>query len=523
MSIYIREPISDMQWPALNGFHVPLSTEWEWLKIIMDWLGLTSWDNWRINLRLPFAGYRSGSNASLYNQGSGGYYWSSSPYGSDYPSNVSYLRLSSSNVNANNNNIRADGFSVRCFKDSFETPTSSWTVVNGTLWNAWIFWNQSEWLISITSDWATGYTIQDKNLWATTVYSEWATLSEANCGKYYQWWNNYWFARTWSVTTSWTKVNAQNYWPWNYYSSSTFITASNSDWSSVQNDNLRWWVSQWSWTKNAEVQNIYIWEYAPPTPTDFEYTWAEQCIDLRKWTYCLEVRWAQWWNNWWKWWYSSWCITLNNKEAVYIYVWQCWYNGTSSAFNWWWRWSCTWRWWWWGWWTDIRIGWNTLYHRRIVAGWWWWKDASWNCYDWWVWWWCTWWSVSRWNSSSAAWCGWTQTAAWWYDNNWATATWSWFWVWWYWNCSDSSNYAITWWGWWRYWWWGGQANSWWWWSWYVYNSSTCSNAPSWYCHCTAYFLTNANTYVWTASFPSPSWWTETWHTWNGYARITPIN
>ena len=78
---------------------------------------------------IPFAGLRNYSNASLNRQGSRGYYWSSSPYGSDYPNNARYLRLSSSNVNANNNSIRADGFSVRCFKDSFEVPTSSWTVI----------------------------------------------------------------------------------------------------------------------------------------------------------------------------------------------------------------------------------------------------------------------------------------------------------------------------------------------------------------------------------------------------------
>jgi hypothetical protein len=245
---YIGEYIPNFatQWPCAEWFHVPLNTEWLWLKTIMDWLGLTTWDDWRVNLRIPFASRRFGSYADVSTSqiGSFGFYWSSSPCGANYPYKASALGFGSSYFNINLEYQRSHGISIRCFKNSFELPTSSWTVITWTLWWAWIFWNQTEWLISITSDWTTWYTISDKNLWATTVYNNWDTLSEANCGKFYQWWNNYWFAWTWSITTSSTQVDASNYWPWNYYSSSTFITVGpdGSDWSSVQNDNLRWWV-----------------------------------------------------------------------------------------------------------------------------------------------------------------------------------------------------------------------------------------------------------------------------------------
>ncbi|MDR2416010.1 MAG: fibrobacter succinogenes major paralogous domain-containing protein [Candidatus Peribacteria bacterium] len=64
---------------------------------------------------LPFAGYRSyGSASSINYQGSYGYYWSSSP-DSTY---ARHLSLYSSYVYAYNSSSRADGFSVRCFKDS---------------------------------------------------------------------------------------------------------------------------------------------------------------------------------------------------------------------------------------------------------------------------------------------------------------------------------------------------------------------------------------------------------------------
>ena len=262
---------SAMRWPAPDGFHVPLTEEWQWVKTIMDWLGLTTWNNWRINLHMPFSGSRKYSTADLINQGSTGYYWSSSPSsaGSDY---ARYLYLDSSNVRANGSNRRAYGFSVRCFKDSFELPTSSWTIITWTLWSAGIFWNQTAWLISIT-DWTTGYTIMDKNLWATSVYNDWNTLTQANMWNMYHWWNNYWFPSTWSVSTSSTQVDASNYWPWNYYSSSTFIKWSN-DWSIVHNDNL-WWGE--TWVQPIMIsRNLVLWDklYKIVTSTSAPASWT---------------------------------------------------------------------------------------------------------------------------------------------------------------------------------------------------------------------------------------------------------
>ena len=145
-------------------------------------------------------------------------------------------------------------------------PTSSWTILYQGSWNAWVFYNSTDWLISVSGDGTTWYTIQDKNLGATTVYNQWDTLTDANCGYYYQWGNNYGFPHSWSVTTSSTKVDASNYWPWNYYSSNTFITVSASpyDWSSVQNDNL--WgdttgVKPMSELKNAYIGEVYEYSY----------------------------------------------------------------------------------------------------------------------------------------------------------------------------------------------------------------------------------------------------------------------
>ena len=236
---------SDMKWPAPSGFHVPLISEWQWLKSIMDWLSLTTWDSWRINLHMPFAWFR------LYISWGISYQWTIAYYSSSSAkswTSASFLFLDSSNVNTNySDGYYARALSIRCFNNSYIAPDSSWIIILGTLGGAWIFRNQTNWLISITSDWTTGYTIMDKNLWATTVYNDWDTLSEANCGKYYQWGNNYWFDWIWwnNPTISSTQVDASNYWPGNYYSSDIFIKW-NRNRDNSWNSNLRWWVTQWT-------------------------------------------------------------------------------------------------------------------------------------------------------------------------------------------------------------------------------------------------------------------------------------
>lgn len=66
---------------------------------------------------LPAAGNRNGT--SLNNQGSNGYYWSSS-LNSDNPNNAWNLNFNSSNVNVNNNN-RYNGYSVRAVQSTCQS------------------------------------------------------------------------------------------------------------------------------------------------------------------------------------------------------------------------------------------------------------------------------------------------------------------------------------------------------------------------------------------------------------------
>jgi len=251
------------QWPCPDGFHVPTKDELQSLYNI--WVALwgatsgTWWTNFWIALKLPFA-WRRNTNSDVYAQGSWWHYASAVLW-----NNIYYLYFTSSNLKSPSASTATPtlGYSIRAFRNSPVVPTSSWTKMYWTsIKSWWIFRSSADGLVSLSSNWNTWVTIQDKNLWATQVWNSWDTLSEANCGKYYQRWNNYGFPRTWSVTTSGTRVTISGYWPWNYYSSSTFITNSegNPRWYNSSVDNLRWWVD-WNVPTMSELKNAYIGEY----------------------------------------------------------------------------------------------------------------------------------------------------------------------------------------------------------------------------------------------------------------------
>ena len=376
--------------------------------------------------------------------------------------------MNSDSVYANDYVERAGGHSIRCFKDSYEVPDSTWTIVKWTLWWAWIFWNQSEGLISIT-DWTTGYTIMDKNLWATTVYNNGDTLTQANMWNMYQRWNNYWFPSTWSVTTSSTQVNAQNYWPWNYYSGSTFIIRSSfpRNWDSSNNDNLRWWESQWSWTRLVEKQIYSSTPPVQPVNETFSYTWSDQT-----WTvpytqeYIITAKWA--WSRSAAWWLAQWTLTLNAWDVLSIMVWATWSNwnwtkywfwgsanGWSNAAGWWLSWVFTWS-------SAITASDSS---RALIIWWWAWGSSAWTGWQWWG---TTWWTWSW--SYWTAWAGWTQTWRW---SGWNV--WGYQFDWW----NGSRTYWYWGWGWWRWGNWSAWDGSWdddkWGWGWSGYVIGTASN------------------------------------------------
>ena len=261
---------SAMQWPCPDWYHIPSREENAAIVDAMTALGINTatWACMKTYLKMPYAWYRNQTNGNTGAQGTGWRYWSYLRLNTNAASILSFQSNGLGNSNAN----AAYGMSIRPFKDEAVIPDNTWTMLfdwSLIATNAWIFHNATDGIISISADWTTWITIADKNLWATVVYNDGDTLSESNAGWYFQHWNNYMFPFTWSVTTSSTKVDTTDYWPWNYYSSSTFIAVS-WDWSSVYNSNL-WWGDTWVVVHDNVITNTWVvadWT----TPTTGSYT-----------------------------------------------------------------------------------------------------------------------------------------------------------------------------------------------------------------------------------------------------------
>ena len=84
-------------------------------------------DTLRDKLLIPFAGWRDYYDASVYYMGDDADLWSSSPYSASYPYSRSlYLDVGGSLYM--NNSLRANALSVRCFYDSYQRFTQSFTL-----------------------------------------------------------------------------------------------------------------------------------------------------------------------------------------------------------------------------------------------------------------------------------------------------------------------------------------------------------------------------------------------------------
>uniref|UniRef100_UPI0040486031 hypothetical protein n=1 Tax=Algoriphagus sp. TaxID=1872435 RepID=UPI0040486031 len=119
-----RSPRNDNLWQGVAGVNNPcptgyrIPTEAEWNNERLSWVQApVSSSNdaagaFASPLKLPMAGFRSGSNGSLYDVRTLGLYWSST-VGSEY---ARYLYFNSS-IAGMNSDVRAYGCSVRCLKD----------------------------------------------------------------------------------------------------------------------------------------------------------------------------------------------------------------------------------------------------------------------------------------------------------------------------------------------------------------------------------------------------------------------
>ena len=97
--------------PCPVGYHVP--TEADWITAVTYGAWNNNTDTYNSALKLPSAGYRDRSSGLLGNQGTDGFYWSSTVSGT----HARRLHFFSTAATTNFSDDRAFGFTVRCLKD----------------------------------------------------------------------------------------------------------------------------------------------------------------------------------------------------------------------------------------------------------------------------------------------------------------------------------------------------------------------------------------------------------------------
>ena len=287
------------QWPCPAWWHVP--SMWEWSTLYYYWYrsnygedpeiynnlyyidceDLVKTRAFSIYFKLPFAGYRDPweLGGTIVRQEVVGGYWSSSPH-----SDLNYvykLSLSnSSSIFASNYTVKSDGYSVRCFKDSYVAPTP-----------------QS---IEITYD-PNGWAFSWKAVGETTVVTY-------TPGETYTPDINIQFPNKESEDMA-----AQSWWMFDWwYTTSVFADQTS--------------VTEWTWfvDENTESQTVYA-KWLPFNASEV-VLWQTKFVisDRDLWATSVWGQWKyfQWWNNygfWWSFWKRTWSKTLSNDYWPWNY------------------------------------------------------------------------------------------------------------------------------------------------------------------------------------------------------------
>lgn len=183
---------------------------------------------------------------------------------------------------------------------------------------AWIYQNESLWIISLSSDGISWITIADKNLGATQVWTQWQTTTQSNTWYYYQRWNNYgfpWIDKA-APSTSSTQVDVSSYWPWNYYSNN--IYRSRNDWATTSNANLWGWTT---WTVEAMRWPCDSWYHIPS-----KLDWDNLLTMLTSLSW-KTLDWIQWYLHIAMAWYRS------TNGDIWAFPESNWYLWSASSFN----------------------------------------------------------------------------------------------------------------------------------------------------------------------------------------------
>lgn len=335
--VYKREKTSDdysaMRWPCPEGFHIPLVSERNATYDILVWLwiSLGLWGAQMTYLKVPatWAYYYWWDSLSWRNKAwqirccdATANYWT-----------IIYWLFSRGTSTGSKNYIAA----IRPRKDVPTIPDNTWTTIfdwsSIASW-AWIFWKESQQIISLSADGVNWITIADRNVWATQA---WTAETSACVWKVFQRWNNYWFTYNWDSAPTFpsrtsTKVDTSGYWPSEYSSSAYYDWWSNQDWSSVVNNDLRWWVT---WVVPSGYVLVEKQVYPGRLPIDYqevEYIQSTGTQWIDTWVTPTSGTMSQFkfMPKWWTWWVALWYYVWNDNNDWRFFTW---YWSTSAIYT----------------------------------------------------------------------------------------------------------------------------------------------------------------------------------------------
>ena len=235
------------QWPCPDWYHVP--SAWEWQELMMlrcnanpdcSWSVINTqngeyaranylnksgiWTAFSNDLQLPLAGYRSYIVGAVYDQGSNAYYWSSSPRGGSRPEGAWYLNFFSNRVSPSYSSIRANGQSLRCFKDSY-------VKLPKTLNLFFMSDDEEVWTWEVTENMTGAIPEEAKNVTKTGYILEYRYLSGAD------------------MTTGFDFENTPISWAWADESGNVYFIA---QWTGIKYE-IKFESWDWTWTMENQT------------------------------------------------------------------------------------------------------------------------------------------------------------------------------------------------------------------------------------------------------------------------------
>ena len=220
----------DTQWPCPDGFHIGTKDEWQALITALTTLWAYNVNNIKTYLKIPDAYYLARSSGAKETR-----YWICRYWTSTMTSNTVAWAwwIDETPKFVFQEDKPGNAFSIRPFKDNPVAPDNTWTLMT-----TWIYWSSTLWLISIQNG-SSWITMSDKNLWATNVLDNWL---------FYQFWNNTWYTYNASPYVTSKPTISIRYWPGDYYTWSFVRVSSGNGWFNWTNNNIWWWVTNWTWT-----------------------------------------------------------------------------------------------------------------------------------------------------------------------------------------------------------------------------------------------------------------------------------